>query len=171
MLQIRRLICALILLTSPLASAADGVPTETWKGPAPDQGIQLGFLTGPSIWGTHVDLALMGTLSKLLIERGFVPDITNQVFLEVGLGPDRLASPGSGWIYSFHLRWDFHMDEQFAVYAVGGLGGAVDTSGDTNIASAHPRLSAGVLLKTGGPFSFRGEVGADFLAAGVIVGF
>ncbi|HTL13297.1 MAG TPA: hypothetical protein VL588_12465 [Bdellovibrionota bacterium] len=153
------------------ATPAPVASEELWKGPIPDQEIQLSALVGASISGTHGDLAMAFDVAKRVVEHGFIPDISDDVFLELGLGPDLLASPGTGILYSVHARWNFHMNEIWSLYAIAGVGGSVITTNGSNTASMHPRLSAGAFYHVAPALALRMEIGADFLGGGISVGF
>jgi len=136
-----------IFLAMLLVTATSfGAPTkahEDWKGDSPDTQFNLGFGGGLAFNGpSSVGGILLGSAATKISPRGFVPDINNQVFLEVQAGPEffRTLTVFTG---SLHLRWDFHRNEDLSLFAVGGLG----TRLASGLTQFYPRLGLGMFYR------------------------
>ena len=139
-----------------LPATSGGVPTpkavrasigmlpsvEEWKGKSPSQHYSAGFLGGVSVNGaSNFGGVFVGHLGLLLVERGFIGgEINDQVVVEVEAGPE-LFSRVTALGVSTHLRWDFHRNEDFTVYGLGGVSFHV-APGFNQI---HPRFGAGAI--------------------------
>jgi len=153
------------LLFTQFAAAA-----EDWKGESPKHEMTAGGMAGLGILGGSAGVAIMGSVAKKIVNRGFVSDINDQVFVEVAAGP-LFISGSTVFVYSTHLRWDFYRDEVLAPYAIGGLGGHVTGAALGSTWALFPRFGAGVLWKVAQMFSVRAEVSHEFTGAGVQVAF
>jgi opacity protein-like surface antigen len=151
----------------PLAHAQTAQSQEPWKGASPQTDGTLTVMPGMSINGTDVELAIVGAAAKRIIERGFVPDINDQVFLEVMLGPS-ITGDFTAWFYGVNLRWDFHYNEDWGIYGLGGLGGVIVDANVGNDTSVHPRFGVGYLKALGSSMKFRAEAQSDFVGAGLM---
>ena len=142
------------------------VYAEDWKGKPEDSVLSLGALTGVGLVDQGSGLALFGTVSKKIVNHGFIPEITDSVSVECALGPVFL-SVGSAMIYSVHLRWDFEKDQNWTLYALGGLGGNV-LSGRSEL---YPRFGIGAFYKMSGPLNGRVELSHEAILLGLNVPF
>jgi hypothetical protein len=154
-----------ILVGNPLARAED------WKGEPTPTEFSFGGLTGLGVVNGSGGPTLIGTVSKKIVHRGFIPDIRDSVSLEGSLGPVFLTGI-TPWIYSVHLRWDFEKDETWIFFATGGIGGNYRSyslaggNSQTDI-DLTPRFSAGAFLKVTPQVWLRGEVAHDLIGVGV----
>src|SRR5476651_2727118 len=78
---------------------------EAWKGASSANEFTAGVMGGMAIDGSNVGGVLLGNVAKKIINRGFAPDINDQVFLEVQAGPE-FYSGATVFGLSTHLRWD-----------------------------------------------------------------
>lgn len=153
---------ALVLFLA-VVSAIPALAAEKWKGTPPTQRFNFGGLMGMGIIDSTTGFAVRGTAAVRLLQRGFVgDDINNQVFLEGHLGPAWLPGATFGQ-YSAHLRWDFHLDDFWTLYSVGGFGGAFRS--DRFI--VLPRFGIGAVWDVFAQFGLRAELTADFIGVGV----
>jgi hypothetical protein len=144
------------------------VRAEDFKGAPRGDSVMAGGLIGLGVFDGSAGLALMGHASQKIVDHGFVPDINNQVFAEAELGPVFLSA-GTVFSYSLHLRWDFHKDEFFTPYAIGGLGGAISGESLGSRWDLFPRFAAGVLWRVHQHFTVRAEVSHELMAVGVSI--
>lgn len=154
----------------PVTSTSIEPGTETapdWKGNPDNTEFGLGVLTGAGILDNHVGWALLGTASKKIVHRGFVPDINDSVSIEIEMGP-LLISGSAAFQYSGHLRWDFEKDTWWTLYALGGLGGAVTGASLGDRFELYPRFALGAMWKIGQNFSMRGELSHEFIGVGIV---
>jgi len=144
--------------------------TEYWKGNTPDTAYSFGALGGLAILSGSAGGAIIGTFSALIEEQGFVPEINNQVSFEAQAGP-LFVSGDVAFFYSLHLRWDFHRDEKWAYYAIGGIAGSIEDQIGGSRWLIYPRVGLGALMKIKDTLSLRGEVSHEIMAVGVQFGF
>ena len=106
----------LIVLVVGLLFAAPSFAVEKdWKGPSPETDFTFGTMAGGGVIDSTVGFGIPITLSKKILNRGFAPDMNNQVFLELYGGP-LFISGGTAFQYSLHLRWDFLKDTEWGFY-------------------------------------------------------
>jgi hypothetical protein len=138
---------------------------EDWKGEPPVIEVDFGALTGLGFYGGTAGFALLGTVAKKVINRGFAPDINNQLYFEAQLGP-MFFENSTPWFISTHLRWDFIRNETWTPYALGGLAGYI--GGNLNADwPVKPRLGLGSFWNVSPAVTLRGEVSSELFAAGV----
>src|SRR5690349_16359031 len=110
----------------PAKSAASNVDLgpepEPWKGKPYDFKFNLSVMAGAGIIGSQVGFGLNGLVAFKIDHDGFLDDINDQVFLELSGGPVFMQGSTLG-AWSAHLRWDFHKNETWSFYAIGGFGG------------------------------------------------
>jgi hypothetical protein len=140
---------------------------EDFKGKDEPSEFGVGAMPGMGILDNHVGFSLLGTASKKIVRRGFVPDITNSVSIEVEMGP-LFVSGGTAFQYSGHLRWDFVKDSVWTLYAIGGLGGFVTGASLGDRFELFPRFGAGAILKVAQNFGLRGEFSHEFVGVGIL---
>lgn len=150
------------------------VTAENWKGKTVVSPIELGLLTGVSIYGASSNWGVLATGAYLINDQGFISDLNNRLWVELEMGPTFFnvnASSHTGLQYNAQLRWDFTYNEYWTLYAVGGLGGfsLPDVLGSSF--TIHPRFGLGAEYQTKTALSFRGEVAADFIGLGVAFNF
>ena len=154
---------ATIALTLCITSAQ---AAEDWKGSPRDSSWGAGVVTGLAVVDGVYGFGLQGQVSRKIVHRGFAEDINNQVWIELGLGPV-VASGLWGWNYAIQLRWDFHRDETWSFFALGGLGGTVvGASG-----RLFPRFGLGTLYHVVDNLAVRGEISHELIAGGVSFSF
>ncbi|MEO5970563.1 MAG: hypothetical protein ABIQ95_11600 [Bdellovibrionia bacterium] len=147
-------------------SVGSVVHAEDWKGAPEESVLSLGAMAGLGVIDATSGFTIFGTLSKKIVNHGFVPDITNSVSVEGGFGPVILSS-GTATAYSIHLRWDFEKDKDWTLFAMGGLGGNV-LNGRGEF---FPRFGIGAFYKMSGPLNARFEISHEAIAAGINVPF
>ena len=156
----------LILATLFLILPAANANAEDWKGESEASVLSVGGLTGLGLVRGSSGLVLLGTVSKKIVNRGFVPDISNSVSLEGQVGPTLFAGV-TNWMYSVHLRWDFEKDRNWNLFALGGLGG----NAGGNSSELAPNFGVGALWKMAGPLNIRFQLTHNLIVAGVNVPF
>ena len=147
---------------------------EPWKGHTQVSPVELGLLTGFSLYGTDTNWSVLATGAYLLNEKGFAEDLDNRIWLELEMGPAFFStgqSSQTGLQYSAHLRWDFTLNEYWTFYGLGGLGGYVLPSFLKNTFLIHPRFGAGAEYQTKTALLFRGELSQDFMGLGIALNF
>lgn len=151
--------------------ASVGSTTEYWKGESDPRDFDAGFLLGVGIVDTSAAISIAGTLSRKVMEEGFIPDFNDSVSLEGSLGGVFL-DPHTAFSYSAHLRWDFQRDPGWGFYALGGLGGNILDTGVAGTRFAlHPRLAIGALWTMTYSFKLRAEVSHEFIGIGAVFPF
>src|SRR4051794_7163958 len=102
MLMLTALSALVLNLVSPVHAAV--TPEDEFKGkPSPAQ-LTFSGMAGLGILDSTAGFQVLGSAATKLVNRGFIPDINNQVFLEFQFGPLFVAS-STAWFYSAHLRW------------------------------------------------------------------
>jgi hypothetical protein len=158
------LVCS-VLFASSIARA--DIATADFKGKDDTSEFGVGALAGMGILDNHAGFALLPTLAKKIVNRGFVPDITNNVWIEVEAGP-LFVSGGTAFTYSAHLRWNFDKDAQWTLYALGGLGGDVTGASLGDRFELYPRFALGAILRVAPNISLRGEISHEFIGLGIL---
>jgi hypothetical protein len=137
---------------------------EDFKGLSSTAEMTFGAMGGVALIGNRAGFAVLGNVAKKIVNRGFVPDINDQVYAELEAGPAFFSGPNA-FLYSAHLRWDFEKDRALTPYAFGGLSGyAVNGPGDLPI---FPRFGAGVFWTPNPVFTVRFELSHELIGAGV----
>lgn len=158
------------------ASGAFAEEPEAWKGEPKTTPFSVGVLGGLANINDSAGLATLGTLSRVVAQEGFVPDLNDRVHLEGVVGPFFLPNY-TGWQFSARLRWDFQMDTQWGFYGFGGLStqyiklkddAAVTRSTSWNM---YPDFGIGALLAIAPAWNLRGEVSHDFILLGAVFDF
>ncbi len=145
--------------TSPKNSEA-----PLWKGVSDPSNFKLGAMGGLGILDGTVGLTLLPYVSTKIINRGFVGgEINDQVYAELQLGPTFYYG-FTNVFYSLHLRWDFQKDEDWALYALGGLAGDIYR----NQFIVFPRVGVGAMLSLTDLIALRAEVSHEFIGVGVM---
>jgi hypothetical protein len=139
---------------------------EDWKGTPRERSWTAGVVTGLAVVDGIYGWGLQGQASRKIVNKGFAEDINNQVWIELGLGPV-VVSGGSGWNYTIHLRWEFHRDETYTFFAIGGLAGTVVGANGR----LFPRFGIGGFYHVVDNLAIRAEIGHEQLVAGVTFSF
>ncbi len=151
-------------MTSSLSYSA-----EDWKG-SPDQSqLDFGGLAGLGIVTGVAGFVLAGTVSKKIMDHGFIPDINNSVSVELQAGPI-FVTGNTPIFYSGLMRWDFKKNADLGFYAIGGVGGFTSGVGFASAATIFPRFGAGMIWDVfKGPVLVRFEISHEMTALGVVV--
>lgn len=148
--------------------AARAGAAEKWKGPAPQTNLSLAALAGAGVLDSSVGFGLNGAFGLKILHDGFIPDITDQVYLEGQFGVTFLR--GSSYIpWGLFLRWDFHMDDSLTLYSLGGFGGAITSVALGSRALFYPRVAVGLVWRVIGDVGIRLEVSHEFIGAGAVI--
>jgi hypothetical protein len=154
----------LALATPPAMPAVNIEPEpEQWKGKPYDHRFQFSFLPGVGVIGASAGFSLNGAAAVKILNTGFLDDVNDQAYVEALAGPCFLN--GLTTIqYSSHLRWDFHKNEFWSFYALGGIGGTL--GGGLN--TVHPRFGVGAFWNIFEFASFRAEISHEFMGLGIV---
>ncbi len=145
---------------------------EDWKGTPEESVLSLGGMTGLGLIDETSGFTIFGTISKKIVNHGFVPEITNSVSVEGAFGPVLLSGESTALAYSVHLRWDFEKDKDWTLYALGGLGGnARWRVPGVSRSELYPRFGIGAFYKMSGPLNARVEFSHESISAGINVPF
>ncbi len=142
---------------------------EDWKGVTNPSAFGFSGLGGIGVLDDYrPGFALIGAVHERLVDRGFVPDINNSVYIEAELGPV-FAAGNTAWFYSLHLRWDFTLNPDWTFYALGGVAGSDQGSGLGNHTVFYPRIGGGAVYNVAQDFGIRFEISHELIVAGVLV--
>lgn len=140
---------------------------EDWKGTADTSSLDVGALAGLSnVQGAH-GFGLLGTVAKRIGPEGFLDDVNDVVSIELALGPHFRAAANCG-VYALQLRWDFQKDDQWLIYAAGGLHGNFSASAYLHSFDIYPRFAAGAMFspQKESVIRFRAEVSHEMIGVG-----
>lgn len=149
----------------PMVAVEEEKP-EMWKGAPDPSKAKFGAMMGLGMIDSTAGFAILGVVSRKIVERGFSPEITNDVSIELTVGPV-FISGATPIAYSTHLRWNFLKDPDWTLYTVGGLGGYMGGASMGNRFALYPRFGLGVFLRTSLGFAMRGEVSHEFTTVGL----
>ncbi len=149
-----------------LSLATVGVAAEDWRGPSPGHELTVGGLSGLAMVDGAVGFALLGNAGIKLLKRGFIPNVNDQVFLESDVGPV-FFSGSTDLFVDAHLRWDFHRDEDWTFYALGGIEGLFTMNGLLGHSQVNPRFGIGTIWEPWQGIAVRAEVSDELLALGI----
>jgi hypothetical protein len=155
----------LVFTVSFFLASASASAAEEWKGKGYDQQFQVSALTGMTLMGNTAGFGIMALLAKQILNKGFFPDMANQAYIEASFGPAFMTG-GTGFQIGAHLRWDFHKNELWSLYALGGLGWDIIPAGFTKAHAIHPRFGLGAFWHLFPQVSFRGEISHEFTGVG-----
>lgn len=155
----------------PVEGSGTFSDNEPFKGASDGTQFMAGFGAGLGIISGQPAFDVLGFVAKKIVDRGFVPDINDSVWVELQTGPaitqGVLAIP-----YSAHLRWDFTRDEQWTFFATGGLGGTVvGISAPSTRVEIFPRFGVGALLHIFPGIALRGDLSHEFTGVGAAFQF
>jgi hypothetical protein len=154
--------------TPPAQPAVNLEPeAEQWKGKPYNHQFQFAFLPGLGLIGQSAGLSLNAAVSFKILHTGFLADVNDQAYLELFGGPCFFGSVTAA-IYSAHLRWDFHKNDFWSFYALGGVGGSFGGAGAPGFTTFHPRFGVGALWNLFEFVSFRAEVSHEFTGFGMV---
>lgn len=147
---------------------------DDWNWPSPTHEWTLAVMPGVATINSTTGFSLQFSAAKKVVDKGFAPDISNQVFLEAQAGPFT-ASKGSAFMYSLLIRWDFILNGDWTFYGIGGLGGNKTSVGLGDQFQLLPRFGVGALLdlerQTHAPISLRGEFSRELVSIGAQLRF
>lgn len=156
-------------------SSGSARAAEPWKGHTETSPLELGVMTGLSIFGTETAWGFLANAAYLIQPNGWVDDVDDRIWIETQMGPSffpsRAGLSGSGFQFNAHLRWDFTYNEYWTVYGLGGIGGYALPPALASKFNLHPRFGAGVEYQTKAALMFRAEVSAEFVGLGVALNF
>ncbi len=138
-----------------------------WKGKPYDTHFQFSALSGIGLMGTSTGVPLYGAVAFKVLHEGFIDDINDQLFVEAMGGP-LFTWAGAGWVADLHLRWDFHKNDLWSFYVLGGVGVDVSGTGLARVTLVHPRVGVGAFWNLFEFLSFRAEVSHEFTGIGVV---
>jgi hypothetical protein len=141
---------------------------DDFKGTPPKGDVDVSALVGAAPVGGTVGLGLEVLASRKLLSQGFAPEINNQVAIELGVGPVFQAA-GTSFLYSLNLRWDFHKDENWTFFGLGGLGGLATCKGCDPSLVVWPHAGVGVIRNINEVVGIRCEVSGQMIAIGARV--
>jgi hypothetical protein len=173
------IMATLLSCTSSWAAGAQAVPAtrilqppkvvdaaEDWKGSSEPSEISFGALAGLGVIDSSGGFAIIPSISKKIIDRGFVPDVNDSVWIEAEVGPV-FFSGATALFFSGHLRWDFIKDQDWTFYALGGASGDVTSSGLGNHFQMGLRFGVGALWQMTPYLKLRGELSHELIVVGV----
>ncbi len=120
---------------------------------------------------------LQARFATRLLDKGLIPDITNSLYLEAGLGMTFYGTQGgtsgvTGFNFLATGRWDFQMDVSWIFFADLGFGyNAISAgqSGSVRGGGLFPAVGAGAIYNFGGSeWAARGDFSYQFLGAGLV---
>jgi hypothetical protein len=123
----------------------------------------FGAMGGIGLYDPKAAFTIIPNFAFRIVDTGFAPDISNQVFLETAVGPIFVGGQ-SKITYSVHLRWDFKKDEQWTIYGLGGLGG-------NSQLAIYPRFGGGAFYKVTDLLYARAEASHEYVIFGAGVGW
>ncbi|MBN21207.1 MAG: hypothetical protein CL678_07955 [Bdellovibrionaceae bacterium] len=139
--------------------------SEKWKGAPQKKQFTSGGLFGLGVFNGSAAFSGEANFGFKLMNRGFAPDLNNQVFLEVLMGPNFLKG-STAWRYGAQLRWDFTYDLDWTFYAIGGLGGFFASDDLGGQFQFFPRFGVGAFLFFTDLFALRGEISHEATTIG-----
>ncbi len=140
---------------------------EDWKGAPYKNELDVSAQGGLGILDGTAGFEMRGSIAKKIIDRGFVPDLNDQVYIEAQPGI-LLIDGTSAFTYSVHLRWDFHKNEEWTLFALGGFGGAITGATLGNRFEFFPRFGIGARWDAFERVSFRFDLSHEFTGVGVM---
>lgn len=159
----------LVLLISGVAHGANAAKAvnldpepEQWKGKPYDSTFQFSALTGLGVNGASTGFSIYGGASVKIAHTGFLDDVNDQAHVEVQAGP--LFNSGvTSLVINGHLRWDFHKNDLWSFYALGGLG----MTSSPGLTLFYPRFGIGAIWNLFEFLGFRAELSHELMAVGI----
>ena len=166
----RKKLVVLFLALGLLSFSVTAFAEDDFKGKSSPNEFDVGGMTGLGVVDSSAGLAIVGTISHKIIDRGFIPDINDAVAIEAQLGTVLFLGAGV-FTYSAHLRWDFTQNADWTFYALGGLGGNITSVTLGSHFELFPRIGAGAFWKIAENFSLRAEVSHELIGVGAVIPF
>lgn len=161
-----RIVFGVSFVLGSFTSLASADTSQAFRGEPPHSRGTWGLISGLGTVDSTLGLAVIGTAAKNILQKGFVPEINNQVFVEAELGP-LLTGHGSALAYSGHLRWDFHMNQEWTFFGLGGLGGLISGDQLGNKWQLFPRFGVGTFWRFKSEWALRAEISHELIVAGL----
>lgn len=153
-----------ILVVFGLLSSVASPAAEDWKGEPYQTNLAVAGMAGAGIIGGNVGLGVTAAIAIKIAHEGFIPDINDQVWLEFQGGPLFITGLTAA-TYGLFLRWDFHKDDDFTLYSLGGFGGSI------NPTRVYPRVAVGTIYRISGDLALRAELSHEFIGVGLAIDF
>jgi len=147
-----------------------GDSTEDWKGRPSDDLYTVGAQFGVGEFNGSIGFMPLATGAVKIVHQGFAPDINNQVFVELALGPFFVEGEVA-FSYGAHLRWDFVKDLRWTFYGIGGLGGLIAGDALGNAWRLYPRFGVGAFFALFNEVWLRAEISHEFTGVGAVYRF
>jgi hypothetical protein len=143
---------------------------ELWKGKPPEGEVSFGLGAGLAPLGSSGGFVSILHLGKKIVHTGFVPDINNQVWIEAA-GGFHYGFNSTWWsgLFSAHLRWDFIINPEWTLMAMGGVGGWFNNVGGFTTVVVHPRIAAGAVYYFTPQVGLRIDVSHEWTTLGLQV--
>jgi hypothetical protein len=141
---------------------------EDWKGTSAKPTFALGGITGLAIVDGYAGYALLGSAAVEILNKGFVSDLNNDVMLETEVGPIWVNGLTDVFVGA-HLRWNFHKNEDWTFYGLGGVAALFGTGAFNNHNEVNPRFGIGALWEPWPRVALRAELSHELIALGVCV--
>lgn len=151
---------------APAPRAVPMATPELWKGKLSDRDWEVGGIAGLALVEPNYGISLQAQISKRIFPDGWVEDITNPVSIEISAGP-AFVKGHSPFTMATQLRWDFERDEDWTLFAVGGLGAQFTgvELGDRSL--VHLRFGVGAFKRLDERMRLRMEASHEVLGVGV----
>ena len=142
---------------------------ELFKGKPPEGVFSLGISAGLAPLGSNGGFVSVGNIGAKIVNIGFVPDINNQVWLELG-GGVHVGFTGAliSGIFSSHLRWDFIVNDSWTLFAAGGVGGWVTSPAGATTFVLFPRIGAGAIYYFVPQVGLRLDISHEWSTIGIM---
>ncbi len=148
---------------------------DDFKGEPVKTQFMVGANAGAAVVGANWGFGFLANASTQIIKEGFIPDVTDSVSTELGVGsawiPANASATGSSngtfLTFSAHLRWDFVKDERWVLFALGGVGGHSSCATCRVDFGLYPRFGAGVFYRASNLVWVRGDVSHEATMVGV----
>jgi len=138
---------------------------EDWKGKPREHSTEVGAMTGLGVYDGAVGASLFVGGSEKILHDGLIDGVNDQFFGEIYLGSVFL-SEGSVFQYALQGRWDFHRNDTWSVYAMGGLGGTITGKSLDDSWRLAPRFGVGTFYELNPKVKLRAEVSHDLMILG-----
>lgn len=147
-------------------SDPDEVTGEPWKGQPDMADFDFGAMSGLGFVQGSPAFAVVGTISRKIDYKGFIPGIRNSLSIEATVGPMFLKG-SSAFSYSTHLRWDFRYDDTWTYYALGGPAGYITGTRLGDQFALYPRFGVGAFWQITPVARVRFELSHELTAIGI----
>lgn len=160
-----------VLLLCALAfGAMEARAADAWKVPVPEQNWGLSVMAGLGITAIGAGGAITGAFSRRIVSQTAIRDISNDLHVELQMGPALIAQTAIGLLWSLPGsalgRWDFHLDERWSFFALGGLGWSTSFIGGLAQWNFFPRFGVGAFFRLAPFFALRGEISHEQTVVG-----